>query len=81
MLKPRTYFNYRVRKEAQLEMGGIAAAVNKEGNDAAAAVKQMLTQLKHRGKGEFHIVTPTSAARSSSLGELETQGIVANTAV
>jgi asparagine synthase (glutamine-hydrolysing) len=62
-------------------MGGIAAAVNKEGNDAAAAVIQMLQQLKHRGKGEFHIATPTSTARSRSLGELETQGIVANTAI
>jgi asparagine synthase (glutamine-hydrolysing) len=62
-------------------MGGIAAAVNKEGNDAAWAVIQMLQQLKHRGKGEFHIATPTSTARSSSLDELETQGIVANTAV
>jgi len=62
-------------------MGGIAAALNKHGEDAVSSVLIMLRQLTHRGADVFHVATPTSTVTSKSLNELQTKKLVSNTAV
>jgi asparagine synthase (glutamine-hydrolysing) len=61
-------------------MGAIAAAVNKKGEDAVAAVVEMLKQLKHRGADGFSLATPTSAHESQYIHELEAKRLTANIA-
>jgi asparagine synthase (glutamine-hydrolysing) len=64
-----------------MRVGGIAAALNKRGEDAVSLVLLMLKQLTHRGADVFHVATPTSTLTSKSLDELETKKLVSNTAV
>ena len=62
-------------------MGGIAAALNKRGEDAVSSVLLMLKQLAHRGDTVFHVVTPTSTVTGKSFSEFETKKLVSNIAV
>jgi len=62
-------------------MGGIAAALNKRGEDAVSLVLLMLGRLAHRGTELFHVATPTSTIASKSLDELQTKELISNTAV
>jgi len=62
-------------------MGGIAAALNKRGEDAVSTVLLMLKQLTHRGADVFHVATPTSTVMGKSLSELQTKKLVSNIAV
>jgi len=62
-------------------MGGIAAALDKRGQDAVQAVILMLKQLTHRGADVFHVATPNSAVVRKSLSELQPNVLVSNTAV
>jgi asparagine synthase (glutamine-hydrolysing) len=62
-------------------VGGIAAALNKHGEDAVASVLLMLKQLTHRGAEVFYVATSTSTVTGKSLGELQTKRLVSNIAV
>jgi len=62
-------------------MGGIAAALNKRGEDAVASLLIMLKQLTHRGGDIFHVATPTSTVEGRSLSKLQIEKLVSNTAV
>jgi len=61
-------------------MGAIAAAVNKKGEDAVAAVIEMLKQLKHRGADRISLATPTSITETQSFHELEAKKLTATIA-
>jgi len=62
-------------------MGGIAAALNKHGEDAVSSVILMIKQLTHRGADVFHVATPTSTVSGKSISELQTKRLVSNTAI
>lgn len=62
-------------------MGGIAAALNKRGENAVSTVLLMLKQLTHRGADIFHVATPNSTVTSKSLNDFETKKLVSNIAV
>jgi len=62
-------------------VGGIAAALNKRGEDAVSTVLLMLAQLTHRGADVFHVATPTSTVTGKSLNELQTQKLASNVAI
>jgi len=62
-------------------VGGIAAALDKRGEDAVPSVLLMLKQLTHRGADNFHVATPTSKVAVKSLRELQTKKLVSNTAI
>lgn len=62
-------------------MGGIAAALNKRGEDAVSSILLMLTQLTHRGTDSFHIATPTSTVTGKALSELQTKKLISKIAV
>jgi asparagine synthase (glutamine-hydrolysing) len=63
-------------------MGAIAAAVNKQGEDAVAVVIEMLKQLKHRGADNISLATSTSTStlESPSINELEAKRLTSNIA-
>jgi asparagine synthase (glutamine-hydrolysing) len=63
-------------------MGAIAAAVNKQGEDAVAVVIEMLKQLKHRGADSISLATSTSTStlESQSINELEAKRLTSNIA-
>jgi asparagine synthase (glutamine-hydrolysing) len=52
-------------------MGAIAAAVNKQDEDAVSAVIEMLKQLEHRGADSVSLAMPTSTRESPSINEFE----------
>jgi len=62
-------------------MSGIAAALNKRGEDAVSSVLLMFTQLTHRGADSFHVATPTSTVTGKSFSELQTKKLVSKITV
>jgi asparagine synthase (glutamine-hydrolysing) len=61
-------------------MGAIAAAVNKQGEDAVAAVIEMLKQLKHRGADSISLAIPTSTLESPSFNQIEGKKLISSIA-
>jgi len=62
-------------------MGGIAAALNKRGEDIVPEVLLMLKELNHRGADVFHVATPTSTVTYNSLSELQTKKLASSIVV
>jgi len=62
-------------------MGGIAAALNKLGEDAVSPVLLMLQELEHRGANFIQVATPISAIAAKPLQELKNKKMFSNIAV
>jgi asparagine synthase (glutamine-hydrolysing) len=62
-------------------MGGIAASINKHGEDAVTQVLTILQQLEHRGADVTQIATPTSTFTAKSIQELKNKKILSNIAI
>jgi len=62
-------------------MGGLAAAVNKKGENSVLTVVAMLRQLAHRGSDVYGVATPTSATAAHSIDELQVEGMTSSVAV
>jgi asparagine synthase (glutamine-hydrolysing) len=64
-----------------MNVGGLAAALDKHGRNAVSMVLLMLRQLTHRGAVGFQVATPTAKVTGKSLNELEARKLVSNTAL
>jgi len=62
-------------------MGGVAAAVNKRGENAVPSVVSMLRQLAHRCSDVYGVATPTSVAIAHSIDKLQAEGMSSSVAV
>jgi len=62
-------------------MGGMAAAVNKKGEDSVLSVVAMLRQLAHRGSDVYGVATPTSARLAHSIDKLQVESMSSSVAV
>jgi len=62
-------------------MGGMAAALNKRGEDAVSSVLLMLQELEHRGADVIQVATPTSTMTAETPRELKNTKMCSDTAV
>jgi len=62
-------------------MGGMAAAVNKKGENLVPSVVAMLRQLAHRGSDIYGVATPTSATLAHSIDDLQVESMNSSIAV
>ena len=56
-------------------MGGMAAAVNKRGENSVPSVVAMLRQLAHRGSDVYGVATPVSGTVAHSIDELQVESM------